>query len=92
MKQRGGAVQHYFAFAGCTCLLGLTAAWGGAYVGVSVGGGARDSRPGDVKAVKDLEAAWLNDAALKVAARFASYYAERCPGIVAECAADRRKE
>jgi uncharacterized protein (TIGR02246 family) len=69
-------MQVYLALIGCTCLLGLTAACGSAIVGVSFGGGAHDTRPADVQAVKDLEAAWLNETALKDPARFASYYAE----------------
>jgi uncharacterized protein (TIGR02246 family) len=69
-------MQGHLALIGCSCLLGLTAACGGSYFGVSVGGGAHDTRPADVQAVKEQEAAWLNDAALKDPARFASYYAE----------------
>ena len=68
----------YLVLVGCTCLLGLTAACtscgGGA--GVFIVGGGHDTGQADVQAVKDLEAAWLNDAALKDPARFASYYAE----------------
>jgi len=68
-------MRVYVALVGCTCLLGLTAACSGGF-GVMVLGGAPDTRQADVQAVKDLEAAWLNDAALKDPARFASYYAE----------------
>jgi uncharacterized protein (TIGR02246 family) len=60
-------MQRYVA-AGCICLLALAAACS---IGV-----APDTRPADVQAVKDLEAAWLKDAALKDPAKFASYYAE----------------
>jgi uncharacterized protein (TIGR02246 family) len=69
-------MQGYVALVGCTCLLALTAACRGDIVGFSLGGSAPDTRPADVQAVKNLEAAWLNDAALKDPARFASYYAE----------------
>jgi uncharacterized protein (TIGR02246 family) len=69
-------MQAYIALIGCTCLLALTAACSGGIYGVSFGGGAPDTRPADVQAVKDTEAAWLKDTALKDPARFASYYAE----------------
>jgi uncharacterized protein (TIGR02246 family) len=69
-------MQVYVALVGCICLWGLTAACGGGIYGVSVGGGSPDTRPADVQAVKDTEAAWLKDTALKDPAQFASYYAE----------------
>jgi uncharacterized protein (TIGR02246 family) len=68
-------MQSHLALVGCTCLLGLTAACAGGGFGVFVGG-TPDTRQADVQAVKELEAAWLSDAALKDPARFASYYAE----------------
>jgi len=61
-------MQSYEILVGCTCLLGLTAACsGGAY---------RDMRPTYVQEVKNTEAAWLQDTALKDPAKFASYYAD----------------
>ena len=61
-------MRGYLALAGCTGLLGLTAACNsGAY---------RDMRPSDVRVVEEMEASWLKDVALKDPARFASYYAE----------------
>src|SRR5208282_1567810 len=35
-----------------------------------------DTRPADVQAVKDVEAAWLKDTATKDADKFVSYFAE----------------
>lgn len=61
-------MQYYLALIGCTCLLGVTAA-----CTTSV---APDRRQIDVQAVKDTEAAWLQDAVLKDPAKFASYYAD----------------
>jgi uncharacterized protein (TIGR02246 family) len=55
--------------------LSLTAACTGG-AGWTVGGGTPGTRQANEKAVKDLEAEWQNDAALKDPARFASYYAE----------------
>jgi uncharacterized protein (TIGR02246 family) len=68
-------MRDYVALIGCTCLLGLTAACTGCGFKVLVGG-ASDTRQADVQAVKDTEAAWLKDTALKDPAQFASYYAE----------------
>jgi ketosteroid isomerase-like protein len=61
-------MQGYAALVGCTCVLGLTAA--------CTSGVTPDTRQADVQAVKDTEAAWLSDTALRDSARFASYYAE----------------
>ena len=68
-------MRVYLALVGCACLLGLTAACTGG-VGWTVVGGAPGTRQANAQAVKDTEAAWLKDAALKDPARFASYYAE----------------
>jgi uncharacterized protein (TIGR02246 family) len=40
-----------------------------------------DTRPADLQAVKDVEAAWLKDMATKDADKFASYFAEDASGL-----------
>jgi len=60
MKRYGGLIA-------CGCLLGLTACTTEL---------ARDTRPGDIQAVKEVEAAWAIDSSLKDPAKFASYYTD----------------
>lgn len=40
-----------------------------------------DTRAADVQAIKDLEAAWVKDAATKDAAKWASYYTDDAAGL-----------
>jgi uncharacterized protein (TIGR02246 family) len=61
-------LTHYLATMGCTCLLSVTLA--------CTHTAAPDSRAADVQAVKDMEAAWLKDTALKDPVKFAGYYAD----------------
>lgn len=61
-------MTHYLAAMGCTCLLSVTLACTHSAV--------PDTRAADVQAVKDTEAAWLKDTALKDPVKFASYYAD----------------
>ena len=69
-------MRSYIALVGGACLLGLTAAGSGCGAGFIIVGGSAGTQQADVQAVKETEAAWLKDAALKDPARFASYYAE----------------
>jgi uncharacterized protein (TIGR02246 family) len=57
-------MKRYGILFGCACLLGLMSACTPA-----------DTRPADMQAVKDVEAAWARDASLKDPAKFAGYYA-----------------
>ena len=68
-------MRVYLALLGCTCLLGLTAACTFGTGSIAVGG-APGTQQANAQAVKDTEAAWLRDTALKDPARFASYHAE----------------
>jgi ketosteroid isomerase-like protein len=61
-------MSHYLAAIGCSCLLSVTLACTHSV--------APDTRAADVQAVKETEAAWLKDTALKDPVRFASYYAD----------------
>lgn len=56
-------MRRYGIVVGCACLLGMMPACTPA-----------DTRPADTQAVKDVEAAWAKDAALKDPAKFAGYY------------------
>lgn len=60
-------MTHYLATSVCTCLLSVTLACTHSVV--------PDTRAADVQAVKDTEAAWLKDTALKDPVKFAGYYA-----------------
>jgi uncharacterized protein (TIGR02246 family) len=62
------------ALAGCVVLLALIA--GCADMHRSMMSERADTREADVKAVKNVEAAWAKDCASKDPAKFASYYAE----------------
>jgi len=54
-------MKRYRILTGCVCLMAACA--------------TPDTRQADTQAVKEVEAAWAKDAALKDPARFASYYA-----------------
>jgi uncharacterized protein (TIGR02246 family) len=57
-------MRAWIAWVGCVGLLVMATAC------------TSDTRPADVQAVKDTEAQWLKDTALKDPVKFASYYAE----------------
>jgi ketosteroid isomerase-like protein len=59
-------MKNYVSSAACACVLGLTAACTPAV--------PPDTRQASVQAVKDIEAAWAKDSALKDPGKFASYY------------------
>jgi uncharacterized protein (TIGR02246 family) len=61
-------MSHYLAAAmGSACLLSMT---------LACSHSVPDTRAADVQAVKDTEAAWLKDTALKDPVKFAGYYAD----------------
>ena len=62
-------MRRYGFLAGCMCASVLMVACAGPAP-------APDTRDADVKAVEDLEAAWVKDIATKDADKFASYYSD----------------
>ena len=61
-------MKKWFSLTGCAGLLAITSACTPA--------AAPDTREADVRAVKDVEAAWAKDAATKDVERWVSYYSD----------------